>query len=123
LQRLDKGAPKLFYENYYGEEFYVVEVQKTRSGEKTTEEAVAGTGEKIERTQKTTVQTRPYRFSDFDILAVNMHPSTRDWTNFRYTLARWLLPRDQDHALIDIMQPVAKNPTAAWTNDLQECLT
>jgi hypothetical protein len=47
---------------------YAVEVQKTRSGEK--------------KGQK----TRPYRFGDFDILAVNLHPTTGDWKRFVYTV-------------------------------------
>jgi hypothetical protein len=68
------------------------------------------------------VQTRPYRFGDFDILAVNMHPSSADWKNFRYTLASWLLPRAKDPSLIEIFQPVASVPNDVWTNDLRTCL-
>ena len=32
----------------------------------------------------TGLATRPYRFGEFDILAVSMHPSTNDWNRFMY---------------------------------------
>ena len=60
----------------------------------------------IETAEPDTVDTRPYSFRDFDILAVNMHPSSGDWKDFRYTLASWLLPRVNDVSLIEIMQRV-----------------
>src|SRR6267378_3589891 len=67
LQRKQLGAP-MEYPTIRREilvaaptQLACVEVQKTRSGN-------AG-GE----------ATRPYRFGDFDILAVNLHPSTGDW--------------------------------------------
>jgi len=67
-------------------------------------------------------EAQPYRFGDFDILAVNMHPSSGDWQNFRYTVASWLLPRGQDKSLIEIFQPVASDPNDVWTDDLSVCL-
>ena len=109
LQRLEKGVPKLFYPKVYPPgTLYVVEVQKTRGGEKTVEGQA--------------VPTRPYRFGEFDILAVNMHPSSRDWRSFRYTLGSWLLPRQDDAKLVEIMQPVAAVPDEVWTADLGVCL-
>jgi hypothetical protein len=123
LQRLEKGVPKLYYPKHYDEgSLYVVEVQKTRSGEKTTKQPLPGTKETLDATDTVTVQTRPYRFGDFDILAVNMHPSSGDWRNFRYTVASWLLPRAQDKSLIEIFQPVASVPNDVWTDDLSICL-
>jgi hypothetical protein len=123
LQRLEKGVPKLYYPKHYDEgSLYVVEVQKTRSGEKTTKQPLAGTKETLDATDTVTFQTRPYRFGDFDILAVNMHPSSGDWRNFRYTVASWLLPRAQDKSLIEIFQPVASVPNDFWTDDLSVCL-
>jgi len=86
-------------------DFDVVETQKTRSGR-------GNDGG----------DTRPYRFDDFDILAVNMEPATGDWTQFRYTLARWLLPRDDDPSLILKFQPVALTPNDDWTDSLVTCL-
>jgi hypothetical protein len=123
LQRLEKGTPKLYYPKHYDKgSLYVVEVQKTRSGEKTTKQPLQGSDAMLEAADSITVQTRPYRFGDFDILAVNMHPSTGDWKNFRYTVATWLLPRSKDPSLIEIFQPVASVPNDVWTNDLGSCL-
>ncbi|MGO8673202.1 MAG: hypothetical protein ACLQVD_17820 [Capsulimonadaceae bacterium] len=80
---------------------YVVETQKTRSGKR------AG------------VTTRPYHFGEFDIIAVSMHPSTRDWSQFHCTLANWLLPSDRDANLIGTLQPVPALPDeVAWTSDV-----
>jgi hypothetical protein len=124
LQRLEKGRPKLYYPKHYTRDvLYVVEVQKTRSGKKTTLQKLQGTDTQLQAEKSVTIQTRPYRFGDFDILAVNMHPSSGDWKDFRYTLASWLLPRQKDHSLIEIFQPVSKIPNKAWTEDLATCLT
>ncbi len=81
-----------------------VEVQKTRTGE-------AGG-----------VATRPYRFGDFDILAVSLQPSTGDWNRFIFTPARWLLKRKADPGLIEIFQPVSLTPDSYWTDDLSICI-
>jgi hypothetical protein len=123
LQRLEKGVPKLYYPKHYESgSLYVVEVQKTRSGEQKVKKALLGTSATIEATASVTVKTRPYRFGDFDILAVNMHPSSGSWKNFRYTLGDWLLPRPKDKTLIEIFQPVAATPNDLWTEDLLTCL-
>jgi hypothetical protein len=122
LQRLEKGSPKRYYPKHYEEGFYVVEVQKTRSGEKKKTQVLPGTDTTLEATKNITEKTRPYRFGDFDILAVNMQPSSGDWKDFRYTIASWLLPRQKDKALVEIFQPVAPLPNDIWTNDLTTCL-
>lgn len=123
LQRLEKGVPKLYYPKHYAEgSLYVVEVQKTRSGEKTTRQTLPDSDTTLEATDTITVQTRPYRFGDFDILAVNMHPSSGDWKSFRYTVASWLLPRANDNNLVEIFQPVAATPNDVWTDNLSTCL-
>jgi hypothetical protein len=83
---------------------YVVEVQKTRSGQRG--------GEK----------TRPYRFGDFDILAVNLHPTTGRWERFAFTVGSWLLPRAKEPNLIEIFQPVPTTPDEYWTHDLGCCI-
>jgi hypothetical protein len=124
LQRLEKGVPKLYYPKHYEQgSLYVVEVQKTRSGEKTTKRVLEGTDTVLEAADTVTEQTRPYRFGDFDILAVNMHPSSGDWKSFRYTIASWLLPRSSDKALIEVFQPVAAEVNEVWTDDLATCLS
>ncbi|MGP8260040.1 MAG: hypothetical protein ACLQM6_08830 [Acidobacteriaceae bacterium] len=123
LQRMEKGVPKLYYPAHYKEgSLYVVEVQKTRSGEKKTVEHLQEATTDVTATNMITVKTRPYHFGDFDILAVNMHPSSGDWKNFRYTLGSWLRPRSKDSSLIEIFQPVAATPNDVWTDDIAECL-
>lgn len=81
-----------------------VEVQKTRSGH------AAGEA------------TRPYRFGDFDILAVNLHPSTGDWNRFMFTPASWLLQRKTSPELIEIFQPVSLTTDAYWTDNVLTCI-
>lgn len=82
--------------------FYVVETQKSRKG--------------VHRTSG--ASTRPYRFGEFDILAVSMEPATGDWSQFRFTVANWLIPRQTDPSLIAVYQPVSLEPNADWTNRL-----
>jgi hypothetical protein len=108
LQRMRKQQPMLASEanRHYPKEMYVVEVQKTRGG--------------ID--QRTKENTRPYRFGEFDVLAVNMHPSTRKWDNFMFTVGNWLIPRGDNNSLIEIFQPVSSIPNAAWTDKLEVCL-
>lgn len=116
LQRLDKGQPKRYWPKRYEQELFVVEVQKTRTGTK------KNGGAESDAAAAELIDTRPYRFGEFDILAVNMHPATKQWTNFRYTIANWLLPRQHDETLIEIMQPVSLVPNEVWTDDLATCL-
>lgn len=120
LQRLEAGVPKRFHPKYYDEELYVVEVQKTRTGKKLRKKIASG--DVIEVADAEPEDTRPYRFGDFDILAVNMHPATHLWTNFRYTVANWLLPRLEQPSLIEIFQPVPLSINDVWTDKLETCL-
>lgn len=82
----------------------VVEVQRTRTGKRAGED------------------TRPYRFGEFDILAVCMEPSHGRWNSFYYIPERWLIPRKSNAALIEIMQPVALNVDAIWTDNFDEAV-
>ena len=82
----------------------VVEVQRTRAGKRDGED------------------TRPYRFGEFNLLAVCMEPAHARWTSFHYIPERWLIPRDSNPALIEILQPVALEPDAIWTNDFDEAV-
>jgi hypothetical protein len=119
LQRTEQGVPKRYHPKQYTRELYVVEVQKTRSGKKK---------EKKRKKEPTTPpssgdeSTRPYRFGDFDILAVNMQPTTHKWADFRYTVSRWLIPRETNSRLIEIFQPVSLEPNEVWTDKLDVCL-
>jgi hypothetical protein len=66
LQRSKLGQPVLTRGRYYGfnSDVYLVETQKTRTGTRQEE------------------KTRPYRYGEFDILAVSLQPSTGDWSSF-----------------------------------------
>jgi hypothetical protein len=108
LQRMLKQQPMRASEanRHYPLDMHVVEVQKTRGG----------------FDPQTNEDTRPYRFGEFDILAVNTHPSTREWNRFLFTLGSWLIPRSPNAALIEIFQPVAAAPNDVWTDKLETCL-
>jgi hypothetical protein len=67
---------------------YVVEVQRTRGG------------------VKNGVKTRPYRFDEFDLLAVCMWASTGDWHSFMYVPAAGLVPDKIDKTTIRTLQPI-----------------
>lgn len=122
LQRLQEGVPKIYCPKHYEQgSLFVVEVQKTRTGKKIAEKNITG-NVTVRATESNTENTRPYSFGDFDILAVNMHPSSRNWRNFRYTVASWLLPRPANTSLIEIFQPVAAIPNDVWTDNLDTCL-
>lgn len=82
----------------------VVEVQRTRTG------------------MKAGVATRPYRFGEFDMLAVCMEPSHGRWNSFLYIPARWLLPRPEDENLVMILQPLSLQPVGVWTDDFNEAV-
>jgi hypothetical protein len=97
MQRKERGNPKLTRSGKY-----VVETQRTRGG------IDATTGE----------ATRPYRFGEFDILVVSMHPSTGDWSRFMCTVGNWLVPRRGAPAQLETLQPVSINPDADWTDNL-----
>lgn len=97
MQRKERGVPKLTKTGKY-----VVETQRTRGGKD------ALTGE----------ATRPYRFGEFDILAVSMHPSTNDWGQFMYTVGNWLLPRRGAPTQLEVLQPVSLAPDDDWTDNL-----
>jgi len=82
-------------------DMYVVETQRTRRGSD----------------KRTGGATRPYRFGEFDLLAVAMYPSTGEWNTFMYTVANWLLPGRTDPAEMLKFQPVATLPNDDWTSD------
>ena len=100
MQRRQRGVPLV-----RGDKF-VVETQRTRSGRDPAGEA-----------------TRPYRFGEFDILAVSLHPSTNDWTTFAYTVGSWLRPRLGDPNLLEVLQPISMAPNEDWTDNLEKCIT
>lgn len=100
LQRSERGAPVVKAGQRYGfeGEVFMTETQKTRTGTDGDE------------------KTRPYRYGEFDILAVSMQPSTGKWDRYMYTLGRWLLPGKKDGE-VATMQPVSMKSTEFWADD------
>lgn len=98
-QRLKAGNPM----RYRGaSDLYVAETQRSRKG------VDAKTGE----------DTRPYRFGEFDILAVSMQPVTGDWGSFRFVPQAWLIPRPQNPNYLQVLQPVSLEPNDDWSDNL-----
>jgi len=123
LQRLEGGTPKLYYPQHYPtDHFLSSRCRRQEAGRRSPKRYKWAQNQRSLKKGAITVNTRPYSFGDFDILAVNMHPSTGNWREFRYTVASWLLPRAADTTLIEIFQPVASTPNDAWTDDLDTCL-
>ncbi len=108
MQRLKDHKPMLAHQAYrrLPADQYVVETQRTRGG------LDPATGE----------DTRPYRFGEFDILAVSMHPSTNNWSTFLYTVADWLLPRPENTRLMLKFQPVPMSANDVWSDDYDRCV-
>ncbi len=103
LQRSERGAPAAKDGKRYGfvGEVFMTETQKTRTG-----------------TDGDANQTRPYRYGEFDILAVSMQPSSGTWDSYMYTLGRWLLP-GKTAAEVATLQPVTKAAGEYWTSDFE----
>jgi hypothetical protein len=109
MQRLKDHKPMMAKEayRYLPADKYVVETQRTRGG----------------KDPATGKDTRPYKFGEFDILAVSFHPSTKDWNTFLYTVERWLISSPDAPECLLKFQPVPVHPNADWTDDLQTCIT
>lgn len=109
MQRLKGHVPMMASQGYryLPADMYVVETQRTRGG----------------RDPQTGEDTRPYRFGEFDILAVSMHPSTNDWARFMYTVAAWLLERPEDSKLMLKFQPVARRASENWTDSFESVVS
>lgn len=103
LQRSERGSPVVKNGARYGfaGEVFMTETQKTRTG-----------------TDGEENQTRPYRYGEFDLLAVSMQPSTGRWDRYMYTLGRWLLPSKQEGEMATL-QPVTMTPGEFWTDDFR----
>jgi excisionase family DNA binding protein len=108
LQRKKADRPMLASEGYrwLSPEMFAVETQRTRGG----------------KDLKTGEDTRPYRFGEFDILAVATEPSTQKWDTFRYTVGRWLIPRLTNSQLLLKFQPVPAFSNSDWTDSFETCV-
>jgi hypothetical protein len=109
MQRQKNHRPMMANEGYrfLPADMFVAETQRTRGGKHPT------TGE----------NTRPYKFNEFDILAISLHPSRGDWSRFLYTVSSCLLPRPEDQKLMLKFQPVPKEPNETWTDDFLTCVS
>ena len=120
IQQQKAGKPRRQYPRGERDDIYCVQVRKRP----TRTHIVRGTHPEESRgnREKTMQPTRSYSFRDFDILAVNMHPVTRRWTDFRYTLSGWLIPSNDHPSLIAHEQLVSLGPSGLWTCDLATSL-
>lgn len=125
-QRLVKGVPLCAnatlvkrYPDVDG--WFVAETQKTRSGKSKKKNETQADAEMLGE-KEVQQSTRPYRFGEFDILSVCLHPSTGDWNRFMYAPARTLIASAKNAALISTFQPVPPTPCFAWTDDLETCI-
>ena len=109
MQRQKNHRPMMANEGYrlLPSDMYVVETQRTRGGIEPSSGA----------------DTRPYKFTEFDILAVSLHPSAGDWSRFLYTVNSWLLPRSEDEKLMLKFQPVPKEARDNWTDNFLTCVS
>jgi len=109
MQRQKDQQPMMANKGYkfLPPDMYVVETQRTRGG----------------TDLKTGENTRPYKFGDFDILAVSLHPSTNDWSKFLYTVCSWLVPRPENEELLLKFQPVPNQSDENWTDDFLTCVS
>ena len=107
-QRRGKGNPWIRkFPQPWGES-YVVETQRTRGG----------------KDKKTGRRTRPYRYGQFDVVAVCMWASTGDWTSFRYAIGNDLFPEKGSSEFIAHIQPIPiqKDGRSFWTASLRDVL-
>lgn len=104
LQRSERGSPVVRNGLRYGfgAAVFMTETQKSRSG--------------TDGTDGANNQTRPYRYGEFDILAVSMQPSSGRWDRYMFTVARWLIQGKQPNE-IATLQPVAQMPNEFWTDN------
>lgn len=100
MQRREAGQPMLRRGQH------VVEVQRTRTGNKNGE------------------STRPYRFTEFDLLAVAMQASTGSWHSFMYVPTKNLTPKRDKPEEIETFQSVPEfGDDGVWTSDLLTALS
>ena len=101
MQRKIKGEPML------RKGLHVVEVQRTRTGK-----------------TKDGNDTRPYRFGEFDLLAVCMQASTGSWQSFMYVPAKFLTAKPEAPNEIETLQSIpAFGDNGVWSSDLATAMS
>lgn len=83
--------------------FYVSEIQRCRNG-----------------FDRKGFSTRPYKFTDFDILAVCLEPVTKDWHDFTFCLTSNLLADPKHPSNIFKYQAIELNQ--CWNREIEECI-
>lgn len=83
----------------------VVETYRTRSGK-----------------NKEGENSRPYRYGEFDLLAVCMEPSYGKWESFLYTPQKCLEPHKDDIRFLNNLQSVPLQPKNNWFDNLDEAI-
>lgn len=109
LQRSQSGAPLQVPRSskFLEPGMFIVETQRTRGG---TDRSTGG-------------KTRPYKFGEFDILAVAMQPSTGRWDRYFFTVGDWLIPSPQSPTELATYQPVPATPNEDWTDSFETCVS
>ena len=101
-QRKAKGVPEIWKKQ---EDVFVVETQRTRNGKRSDGE-----------------DSRPYRFGEFDVLAVCLQPSSGNWTDFIFCAQRRLLSRPKNRSLLAVKQPVYIGGENGWTWSFEQAV-
>jgi hypothetical protein len=101
-QRKAKGIPEVWKKQ---QDIFIVETQRTRNGKRADGE-----------------DSRPYRFGEFDVLAVCLQPSSGSWTDFIFCAQKRLLPRPTNHSLLAVKQPIYTGGQNGWTRSFEEAV-
>jgi len=102
-QRKEGGVPANFRMQ---RDVFVVETQRTRNG-------VRSDGE----------PSRPYRYGEFDVIAVCLQPLSGDWTDFIYCPQKRLLARQDRLDWLAVIQPVHLDGQNGWTRSFDIAAT
>lgn len=99
-QRKERQVPKIYKGQMGPPPVYVVETQRTRNG-----------------TLPDGSPSRPYRFHEFDVIAVCLHASTGSWEDFIFCASEDLLARRSNPAWLEVIQPVYLDRPQVWSRD------
>ena len=101
-QRKEKQIPKIYKGQFGPPPVYVVETQRTRNG-----------------TLPDGTPSRPYRFHEFDVLAVCLHASSGSWEDFIFCASGDLLARPLNREWLDVIQPIYLDRPQVWFRDFE----
>jgi hypothetical protein len=101
-QRKERQVPKIYRGLMGPPPVYVVETQRTRNG-----------------TLSDGSPSRPYRFNEFDVLAVCLHASSGSWEDFIFCAVGDLLPRRTNPEWLEVIQPIYLDRPQVWFSDFE----